>query len=628
MAVGQSVLTSSLDVAALTVVEQLIETEATARCAAHGRRLRAVLRLQAVLAGGGAALGTVSQLALLEQTSELAAGRLLEQALLLAALPGALEAVDCALLSVEQAAVVTRHLAPLDGPARWAVWERLQARLLSACEGGVVLSPARLSELLARWVIVAAPSDAVERRRAAQAAGGVDWRRREDGLVDLFASGMTGPVAQAVLCRIRERSGRWGRADDRPAGRRRLEALVDLLLGRDRLPFGTDDDDGDVGGGLFVAPDGPGGAGRHCGPACGCRLGEPVPCGVGVSVLVPLGAVLGTTDELAELVGHGPLEPDLLQQLLHNAPRWRPVWVDEHGVPVAVGEQQTSPPRGDPLAVRQALLDLAGTRPPQTVQPRHPDDHPPPDPAQDSAQFAEPAVTPEGAATDDAGTTGAGMDGRFPDGVGRDGAGKGGAVTTGWLFTPGGPRLPSRPHPTGTAGRYRIPTRMARLIRARAPRCGWPGCGAGATRCDLDHDRAWPAGPTCPCNLGPCCRRHHRLKQLLMSKTRTQHSTVTWTSPTGRRWTSPSQHTPPQPAVRPLPPIVQADPDAPADGEPQPDHDDGTDTTYRDELRADDTDPDDIDPNDSGGARDPDAFLTRLSDSWGLALDDPTRWTD
>lgn len=33
-------------------------------------------------------------------------------------------------------------------------------------------------------------------------------------------------------------------------------------------------------------------------------------------MLVPLGAASGTTDEVAELVGHGPIEPDLLAQLL------------------------------------------------------------------------------------------------------------------------------------------------------------------------------------------------------------------------------------------------------------------------------------------------------------------------
>lgn len=75
----------------------------------------------------------------------------------------------------------------------------------------------------------------------------------------------------------------------------------------------------------------------------------------------------------------------------------------------------------------------------------------------------------------------------------------------------------------------------------RSPRCEWPGCGARAARCDLDHDLAWPAGATCACNVGPLCRRHHRVKQLGWTKQRTEHG-VTWTGPTGRRDLSRHQH--------------------------------------------------------------------------------------
>jgi hypothetical protein len=58
-----------------------------------------------------------------------------------------------------------------------------------------------------------------------------------------------------------------------------------------------------------------------------------------VTVVVPLGAALGTTDELAELVGSGPLHPDELARLLLHGPRLRAVTVDDAGVPVAVGSR-------------------------------------------------------------------------------------------------------------------------------------------------------------------------------------------------------------------------------------------------------------------------------------------------
>ena len=85
--------------------------------------------------------------------------------------------------------------------------------------------------------------------------------------------------------------------------------------------------------------------------------------------------------------------------------------------------------------------------------------------------------------------------------------------------------------------------------------CEWPGCGVRASGCDLDHDTAWPTGPTCACNLGPLCRRHHRIKQTGWLKTRTA-TAVGWTSPTGRTWTSPTPHEPPAPQVRPLGPVL------------------------------------------------------------------------
>ncbi|MCW2613367.1 MAG: hypothetical protein JWN08_361 [Frankiales bacterium] len=336
MAVGQAVLSSTLDVGAMSAVEGLLEVAALERCAAHGRRLRLALRLQAVLSAAGAGWGASSQLALVEQSSEQAAQLLLAQAELLAGLPGGLEAVECGLLTVEQCAVVARRLLPLPDLVRLVVWRRLQARLLVAFEQGAVLSPGRLAELLAGWVIEADPADAIARRQAAEEGGSVEYRRRDDGLADLFLNAITGPNAQAILCRIRDRSRPWGRGDTRSAGKRRLDAAVDLLLGRDQLalddsenPFDSPEPRSCT---AAAAAAGVAGAGR-----CGCRLGELVPCGVQVSLLVPLGAALGTTDEVAMLEGHGPVEPDLLQAVLHNAPVLRPVWVDADGVPVAIG---------------------------------------------------------------------------------------------------------------------------------------------------------------------------------------------------------------------------------------------------------------------------------------------------
>jgi len=61
--------------------------------------------------------------------------------------------------------------------------------------------------------------------------------------------------------------------------------------------------------------------------------------------------------------------------------------------------------------------------------------------------------------------------------------------------------------------RYRPSSRLAAFIRARDPRCQWPGCSQPSSRCDLDHAHDFHAGgQTCRKNLGPFCRQHHNAK--------------------------------------------------------------------------------------------------------------------
>lgn len=84
---------------------------------------------------------------------------------------------------------------------------------------------------------------------------------------------------------------------------------------------------------------------------------------------------------------------------------------------------------------------------------------------------------------------------------------------------------------------YRPSAALARHVYARNRRCVFLGCGMPARRCDLDHTVPWPDGPTHPGNLGPLCRRHHRLKhhdgvrleQLRPGRFR-------WTMPTGHSY--------------------------------------------------------------------------------------------
>jgi hypothetical protein len=77
---------------------------------------------------------------------------------------------------------------------------------------------------------------------------------------------------------------------------------------------------------------------------------------------------------------------------------------------------------------------------------------------------------------------------------------------------------------------------MKRLIQAQHPRCVHPGCRMPAIQCDIDHRVAViDGGPTCPCNLAPLCRHHHRAKH----EGRRQYFLK---EGSGYRWISPLAH--------------------------------------------------------------------------------------
>ena len=58
-----------------------------------------------------------------------------------------------------------------------------------------------------------------------------------------------------------------------------------------------------------------------------------------------------------------------------------------------------------------------------------------------------------------------------------------------------------------------VPERHAEITAVRDKTCVFPWCARSARRCDIDHTiPAARGGPTCPCNLAPLCRRHHRIK--------------------------------------------------------------------------------------------------------------------
>jgi len=99
--------------------------------------------------------------------------------------------------------------------------------------------------------------------------------------------------------------------------------------------------------------------------------------------------------------------------------------------------------------------------------------------------------------------------------------------------------------------RYRPSAALDRAVRARDVTCRFPGCrrSADSAGTDLDHTVPWPAGATTATNLAVLCRRHHRLKHTTgWNVTLDPTGTMTWTTPTGRRYrTEPWTYTDPPP---------------------------------------------------------------------------------
>ncbi|GIG37824.1 HNH endonuclease signature motif containing protein [Cellulomonas pakistanensis] len=95
--------------------------------------------------------------------------------------------------------------------------------------------------------------------------------------------------------------------------------------------------------------------------------------------------------------------------------------------------------------------------------------------------------------------------------------------------------------------RYRPTAALAELVRTRDRTCAFPGCTVPARRADLDHTVEYhpqpgappdqPLGRTDADNLGPLCRRHHRLKTDGGFRLRQiEPGLFEWLTPTGHRY--------------------------------------------------------------------------------------------
>ena len=90
---------------------------------------------------------------------------------------------------------------------------------------------------------------------------------------------------------------------------------------------------------------------------------------------------------------------------------------------------------------------------------------------------------------------------------------------------------------------YRVPPRLRAFVEARDQVCGFPPCRRTAASCDMDHTIPYHlGGRTCGCNLGPRCRRHHRMKGLGTWRLEMPRpGELRWISPAGLIYTTSSE---------------------------------------------------------------------------------------
>jgi hypothetical protein len=98
---------------------------------------------------------------------------------------------------------------------------------------------------------------------------------------------------------------------------------------------------------------------------------------------------------------------------------------------------------------------------------------------------------------------------------------------------------------------YRPSRKLQHLVTARSTQCTAPGCARPAARCDLDHTVPWDQGGlTCPCNLAPLCRHHHKCKQSdgwILEQP--EPGVLHWRTPAGRTYTTTPTEYPVVPAT-------------------------------------------------------------------------------
>lgn len=426
---------------------------------------------------------------------QVAAGsRLLESEHLVGRLPQTLDALDQGWLRVQQAQVLVAETKEQG----LEVCAGVEERVLPVAGP---LPPADLRRLVRRVVLELDAGAQAEREEQARTERRVGRKALPDGMALLWAV-LPAEQAEAAWAQLTAqaraaRAGGEGR-DGRTTDQLRADLLAQHLAG-------------------------------SCAPA------GPVPW-VRPVVQVPLAVAAGASDAAAELEGYGPISAAHARRLLSGAaltracvdPETGEVWAVDRPAPgTGRGSADRRRPRGaGPLhTVAPAPAAAAPGLPPPWRPPAEavPAEAVPAKtvPAKTGSVTPVPVPVPPLPVTSPTAELRAALQALLA------------------LPLP----APREPEPRHDPSRP-----LARLVRARDGRCDGIGCSVPASRCELDHDIAWPDGDTSPANVVARSQRCHHAKHHGWTPVRTRTATW-WTSPGGRTYEVPLRGRRPPPAV-------------------------------------------------------------------------------
>ena len=344
------------------------------------------------------------------------------------------------------------------------------------------LTPGSLRAAIARAVIEAAPGKARKRRETAARFARVERWAEDSGNAALAGRELPPDQVLAADERITARArelkaaGLAGGLDEL-----RARALLDLLLGRDSRPRGSQP--------ASTQPRTPGQPG-------------PAPCGFAsrVTLTAPLVTLTRLAGRPGELSGLGPADPWLTRDLATAAAQnptttWCLTVTDNQGHAVGHGCARPEP---------RSHRKRAGPGPPgETGFSFIPDSRDGPPGGYGTWRLRTPGPGPDLIVTID-------------------------PITT----DPCDHRHQAKGHDPGA--------RLRHLSQVRHATCTSPVCRRPAAQCDLEHNTPYEAGGrTCLCNTGPKCRHDHRLKQHPGWKVeQLPDGTFRWTTPAGRTYTT------------------------------------------------------------------------------------------